>query len=130
MAWKDLRVQLRNFAAARRFQEIGKVAFALAGEGADELALEIEQRSAGDDSLGPDKNPAPSELRVERFGLQPARLRHDGLAAKIVDDHLGVRRLRGVRITETPAVTDDGAAQPADAEAPAANIRRVNVVVA
>src|SRR5439155_305980 len=53
----------------------------------------------------------------------------DGLAAEIMNDDLGVGRLAGVGVTETSAVADDGPAQAGDAQTPAANIRRVNIVV-
>src|SRR6266516_2759836 len=130
MAFKNVRVQLGSFAAAHDFQEIAKVAFALAFKGADQFAFQIEQRFAGNDSLGAIENPAAFEIRVERVGLQPARLRDDGLAAKIMNDYLSVGCLAGVRVTETSAVADDGPAQAGDAQTPAANIRRVNIVVA
>ena len=44
-------------------------------------------------------------------------------------DHLRVGRLGGVGVTQPSAVADDRAAQPGDAQAPATNVRRVNVVV-
>src|SRR5437867_6714341 len=105
------------------------MAFVLASKRADQFALQVEQGFAGDDSLGAKENPTAFEIRVERLRLQSARLRNDGLAAEIMNDHLRIRRFPGVRVTETSAVADHGAAQPRDAKAPTANIRRVNVVV-
>src|SRR5439155_20147953 len=129
VAVKNFRVKVRNLEAAHRFQEIAKVAFGLAFKGADQFALRIEQRFAGDNSFRSIENPAAFVVRVERFGLQPARLGDDGLAAEIVNDNLRVGCLCSVGVTETSAVADDGPTQAGDAEPPAANIRRVNIVV-
>src|ERR1051326_781640 len=130
VTFEDVRVEVRSFSAAHRFEEIGEVAFGLAFEGADQFAFRVEQRFARDDPFCAVENPAALESRVERFGLQPARFGDDRLGAKIMDDDLCVGRLCGVDVTETPAVADDGPAQAGDAQAPAANVRRVNVVVA
>src|SRR2546421_7179770 len=46
-----------------------------------------------------------------------------------MNDHLRVGCLRGVGVTKASSVAEDSAAQSCDAEAPAANVRRVDVVV-
>src|SRR5439155_14577254 len=84
---------------------------------------------SSDDSFSPVEDPTAFEFRVERFRLQPARLRDDRFTTEIVNDELRVGCLRGVGVTKTSSVADDSAAQSCDAEAPATNVRRVDVVV-
>src|SRR5262245_38595078 len=129
MALEDIGVQVGNFTGAHGFQEIGEVAFVLALEGANELAFQIKQRTPGNDPILAIENPTALEIPIERFGLQPARLRDDGFVAKVVDTDLRVGRLAGVCVPETSSVINDGAAQARDAQPPAANIDGVNVVV-
>src|SRR5882672_2928144 len=130
MALENVGVQVRNFAAAHGVQEVSEVAFAFARKSADQLPIQIEERSVGDDSFSAFEYPTAFEVRIERLGFQSSRFRDDGLASEIKHTNLCVRCLRCIRVPKTSSETDDSAAKSRYPEAPAANIERVNVVVA
>ena len=88
------------FAAADGGQEVGEVVLVLALERADQLAVEVEQRAAGDDTSGAFEDRCRPWFGPERVGLQAARLRDDRLVAEIEDADLRVGRLAGVAVAQ------------------------------
>src|SRR4051794_25986993 len=126
MAFEDFRRQVFPFTAADGLEEVGRMTLGPTFKRADQIALQIEQRSARDDAFGAEEDPTSFVMGMERLGLESARFRDDGLLAETEDADLGVGRLSGVAVAETPAETNDRAPEPRHAEAPAADVEGVN----
>src|SRR6185295_15629762 len=119
MAFEDFGFLVLAFAAADGSQKVGKVVFVFAFEGADQVAVEIEQRAAGDDAFGAFENRAA--LEAKRRSFQAARLGNNRLVAEIENTNLRVGRLARVAVAEAAAVADDRAPEASDAQTPAAD---------
>src|SRR5688572_5975549 len=129
MPFEDFRSLILAFATADGGQEIGKVVLVLTLERADQLAVEVEQGAAGDDTSGSFEDGSARLVRPEWAGLQAARLRDNRPVTEIEDANLRVGSLASVDVAQAPAVADYRASQTRHAQAPAANVERVHVVV-
>src|SRR5262245_3287209 len=130
VALEDFGFLVLSLATAHGSEEVRKVVFALAVERAYQVAFQVKHRAAGDDALGAFEDCAPFVFVAERLRLQAARLGDNRLVAEVEDADLRVGRLAGVLVAQTAAVTYHRAAEASYAEPPAADIERVDVVVA
>src|SRR5262245_51553533 len=114
MAFENLGLLFFAASAPDGGQEIREVVFASALEGADGIAVGIEQGAAGNDALRPLENRPALEIRAERSGLEATRFRDDRLIAEVEHADLRIGRLSGVNVSESPTVADDRAPEARD----------------
>src|SRR5262249_34597102 len=129
MAFRYLRLEVLAPPTADGLNEVRKVVFRFARKRLDEIPFAIEPRTSSDQAFRPLDNPAGLELLAEGSGFETAHFLDDGCGAEGVDHHLGVRRLAGILVAESPSDAEYGIAEPIQAGHPPDDVDVVDIVV-